>query len=86
MSNYTVIASDEEFAAVFKPTTSTVYALNFWAAWAPPCIQMNEVFEELASKNSAIHFIKVSRSVSMEHGEKKRTSWKAHKKSEEWAL
>lgn len=67
MSNYTVIASDEEFAAVFKPATSTVYALNFWAAWAPPCIQMNEVFEELASKNSAIHFIKVSLALPREH-------------------
>ncbi|KAF9903161.1 Glutaredoxin 3 [Linnemannia zychae] len=59
ISNYTVIASDEDFAAVFQPTTSTVYALNFWAAWAPPCVQMNDVFEELASKNSNIKFIKI---------------------------
>jgi len=59
LANYTVIASDDDFAAVFQPTSSAVYALNFWAAWAPPCAQMNDVFEELASKNPNIKFIKV---------------------------
>lgn len=59
ISNYTIIGTDDDFTAVYKPTTSTVYALNFWAAWAPPCEQMNDVFEELASKNSNIKFIKV---------------------------
>ncbi|KAG0041707.1 Glutaredoxin 3 [Gryganskiella cystojenkinii] len=58
-TNYTIIASDNDFAAVFKPSSATVYALNFWAAWAPPCIQMNEVFAELAAKNSNIQFIQI---------------------------
>ncbi|KAF9177436.1 Glutaredoxin 3 [Haplosporangium sp. Z 767] len=58
-TNYTVLSSDEEFAKVFQPASSTVYAMNFWASWAPPCIQMNEVFEELAAKNSNIKFIKI---------------------------
>ncbi|KAG0245736.1 Glutaredoxin 3, partial [Mortierella polycephala] len=57
-TNYTILSSDEEFAKVFQPTSSTVYAMNFWASWAPPCIQMNEVFEELAAKNPNIKFIK----------------------------
>ncbi|KAF9116320.1 Glutaredoxin 3 [Mortierella sp. GBA39] len=59
ISNYTVIGTDDDFSAVYQPTTSTVYAMNFWAAWAPPCVQMNDVFEELASKNSNIKFIKI---------------------------
>ena len=27
--------------------------LNFWAPWAEPCAHMNQVFEELAGKQSA---------------------------------
>ncbi|KAF9916274.1 Glutaredoxin 3 [Linnemannia zychae] len=59
ISNYTAIASDEEFDTVFQPTSPTVYALNFWANWAPPCKQMNEIFEELAAKNPNIKFIQI---------------------------
>ncbi|KAF8923016.1 thioredoxin-like protein [Dissophora ornata] len=58
-ANYTVLQSDEQFPEVFDPASTTIYALNFWAAWAPPCAQMNEVFEELAAKNSAVKFIKI---------------------------
>ncbi|KAF9945766.1 Glutaredoxin 3 [Mortierella alpina] len=58
-SNYTDIASEDQFAQVFQPSSSTVYALNFWAAWAPPCVQMNDVFEELAAKNSNVQFLKI---------------------------
>ncbi|KAF9913796.1 Glutaredoxin 3 [Lobosporangium transversale] len=57
--NYTDLESDEQFAKIFDPSSSTVYAFNFWASWAPPCTQMNEIFEELATKNPAIRFIKI---------------------------
>jgi thiol-disulfide isomerase/thioredoxin len=33
--------------------------LNFWASWAEPCQQMNEVFAELAGKFPALQFLKV---------------------------
>ncbi|KAG0303046.1 Glutaredoxin 3 [Dissophora globulifera] len=58
-ANYVVLESDEQFSTLFDPTSSAVYAFNFWATWAPPCVQMNEVFEELAAKNAAVNFIKI---------------------------
>ncbi|KAF9580226.1 Glutaredoxin 3 [Lunasporangiospora selenospora] len=58
-SNYSIITNDDQFADICKPTAGTIYALNFWAAWAPPCIQMNDVFVELAAKHSSIRFLQI---------------------------
>ena len=33
--------------------------LNFWADWAPPCAQLNTLFDQLADKYSDITFVKV---------------------------
>ncbi|KAF9166487.1 Glutaredoxin 3 [Actinomortierella ambigua] len=59
MANHTTLNTDEEFAQLLKSTTANAIALNFWATWAPPCIQMNDIFEELASKNPNLHFVKI---------------------------
>lgn len=37
-----------------KTDPTRLFALNFWTAWAEPCIHMNEVFEALASANQNI--------------------------------
>ncbi|KAI9484021.1 MAG: thioredoxin-like protein [Benjaminiella poitrasii] len=58
MSNLIDIVSDEQFND-FASKKDTVYVLNFWASWAEPCQQMNEVFAELASKFPALQFLKI---------------------------
>jgi thiol-disulfide isomerase/thioredoxin len=59
MSNLLEISSDEQFGDLLSKK-DTVYVLNFWASWAEPCQQMNEVFAELAGKFPALQFLKVS--------------------------
>lgn len=58
MSNLLEISSDEQFGDLLSKKDA-VYVLNFWASWAEPCQQMNEVFAELAGKFPALQFIKV---------------------------
>jgi thiol-disulfide isomerase/thioredoxin len=58
MSNLIDITSDQQFTDV-TAKKEAVYVLNFWASWAEPCQQMNEVFTELAGKFPALHFLKV---------------------------
>jgi len=36
-----------------------VVALNFWAPWAAPCQQMNQVFAELSQKYPSVKFAQV---------------------------
>jgi len=33
--------------------------LNFWADWCSPCVQLNQIFDQLASSYPSVHFLKV---------------------------
>lgn len=59
MSNLTEISSDAQFNDLVSKKDS-VFVLNFWASWAEPCQQMNEVFAELSGKFPALQFLKVN--------------------------
>lgn len=58
MTNLTEISSDAQFTDLVAKK-DLVFVLNFWASWAEPCQQMNEVFQELAGKFPALQFLKV---------------------------
>jgi len=33
--------------------------LNFWAEWCKPCVQLNQIFDQLADSYPNVHFLKV---------------------------
>jgi len=50
----------EQFQEVLKSAGPTqVVALNFWAPWAAPCTQMNQVFAELSLKYPSVKFAQI---------------------------
>lgn len=61
MSNLIEITTGAQFKDLLAKKDA-VYVLDFWAPWAEPCKQMNDVFAELAGKFPALQFLKVSES------------------------
>lgn len=59
-TNLITIDSPEHFTTVMSSDLNRVTLLNFWAPWAEPCQQMNEVVKELAGKYPSISFLNVS--------------------------
>ncbi|KAJ3051226.1 Glutaredoxin 3 [Rhizophlyctis rosea] len=55
--NVNEITTDDQFAQLSKSNLVTV--LNFWATWAEPCKDMNEVFEELSRKYPTLQYAKL---------------------------
>ncbi len=55
------ITSPEQFTSLMEADLNRVTLLNFWAPWAEPCKQMNEVVQELAAKYPQIAVLNVSR-------------------------
>jgi len=49
-SNFNEISSPELFQSLLAADLERVSLINFWAPWAAPCAQMNEVVLELAKK------------------------------------
>ena len=52
--NFQVVTSPDHFKTLLSEDLTRVSLLNFWAPWAAPCAQMNEVVLELAKKYPAL--------------------------------
>ncbi|KAJ7680065.1 glutaredoxin [Mycena rosella] len=53
-SNLVTVTDAAHFQALLSADLSRVSLLNFWAPWAAPCAQMNDVVQELAKKHPAL--------------------------------
>ncbi|KDN41862.1 glutaredoxin [Tilletiaria anomala UBC 951] len=53
------ITSPEQFTSIMESDLNRVTLLNFWASWAEPCKQMNEIVVEIAAKNPQIAVLNV---------------------------
>ncbi|KAG8995655.1 ATP-dependent DNA helicase II subunit 1, partial [Tulasnella sp. 427] len=53
-SNYHEVESVEQFKSLMEADLERTSLLSFWAPWAAPCTQMNEVVKELAKKHQSV--------------------------------
>lgn len=58
-SNFNVVTSAEHFQTLLSADLERVSLINFWAPWAEPCKQMNEVVVELAKKHPELLVLQV---------------------------
>ncbi|KAI0791202.1 glutaredoxin [Abortiporus biennis] len=58
-SNFYEVTSVENFQSLLSQDLKRISLLNFWAPWAEPCKQMNEVVVELAKKYPEILVLQV---------------------------
>ncbi|KIY52068.1 glutaredoxin [Fistulina hepatica ATCC 64428] len=58
-SNFYQITSPAHFQELLSADLTRVSLINFWAPWAEPCQQMNEVVRELAKKHPKALFLQV---------------------------
>ena len=57
--NFHVIESPTQFQDIMSADLNRVSLINFWAPWAEPCKQMNEVVLELAKKYPQVLVLQV---------------------------
>lgn len=60
LPNLVSIDSPEHFTSTMSGDLNRISLLNFWAPWAEPCTQMNQVVKELAVKYPKVLFLNVS--------------------------
>ncbi|KIM39191.1 hypothetical protein M413DRAFT_447153 [Hebeloma cylindrosporum] len=58
-SNFIEVVSPTHFQEILSQDLNRVSVINFWAPWAEPCKQMNEVAKELSNKYKAALFVQV---------------------------
>ncbi|EPQ53900.1 glutaredoxin [Gloeophyllum trabeum ATCC 11539] len=57
--NFHVVTSPTHFQELLSQDLSRVSLINFWAPWAAPCAQMNDVVLELARRHPALLVLQV---------------------------
>jgi len=65
-SNLVEVESSTHFQDLLSKDLNRVSVINFWAPWAAPCEQMNDVAKELAKKYPAALFLQVTLSESVD--------------------
>ncbi|KAH9481903.1 Glutaredoxin-3 [Psilocybe cubensis] len=58
-SNLVEVTSASHFQELLSADLNRVSVINFWAPWAEPCKQMNEVVAELSKKYPVVLFLQV---------------------------
>ncbi|RDB26107.1 Monothiol glutaredoxin-4 [Hypsizygus marmoreus] len=58
-TNFYEVTSPTHFQELLSQDLSRVSLINFWAPWAAPCAQMNEVVQELAKKYPSVLVLQV---------------------------
>ena len=53
------VTSPTNFQELLSADLNRVSVINFWAPWAEPCKQMNEVIKELSKKYQQTLFLQV---------------------------
>lgn len=56
-SNHVEVTSSTHFQELLSADLNKLSVINFWAPWAEPCKQMNEVAKELSTKYPAALFL-----------------------------
>ena len=59
-ANFHEVTSPEHFQNLLSEDLNRISLINFWAPWAEPCKQMNEVVVELAKKYPQVLVLQVS--------------------------
>ena len=58
-ANFFQVTSSQHFQSLLSQDLQRVSLINFWAPWAEPCKQMNEVVLELAKKYEQLLVLQV---------------------------
>lgn len=58
-SNAVEVTSPEHFQSLLSQDLQRISLINFWAPWAVPCAQMNEVALEIARKYPQLLLLQV---------------------------
>ncbi|XP_038071050.1 glutaredoxin-3-like [Patiria miniata] len=59
MSNFVDVTSVADFDTLAEATGSGLLVVHFWASWAPQCVSMNDVMQEVAKQFLNVQFVKV---------------------------